>query len=52
MLVTKIFEDKASAVLFASLVLRFTFINVNQMISIEVIITRMVIIRLKMRQEI
>jgi len=52
MLVTKIFEDKASAVLFASLVLRFTFVDVNQMIIIEVIITRMVIIRLRMRQEI
>jgi len=52
MLVTKIFDDKAAAVLFASLVLRFTFVDVNQMIIIEVIITRMVIIRLRMRQEI
>jgi len=52
MLVIKIFDEKASAVLFASLVLRFTFVDVNQMISIEEISTRMVIIRLKMRQEI
>jgi len=52
MLVIKNFDDKAAAVLFGFLVLRFTFVDVNQMIVIEVIITRMVIIRLKMRQDI
>jgi len=53
MLVIKIFDNKAAAVLFAFLVLRFTFVDFNQMIIIEVIITRwMVNIRLRMRQEI
>jgi len=51
MLVTKIFDNKATAVLFASQMLRFTFIDINEMISIEVIIARMVIIRLSLRRE-
>ena len=51
------FGDKATAVLFALLVLRFTFIDANQMIVGKVVILarmviiRMVIIRMRMRFE-